>query len=112
MLIQTHGLGLLWPADVCTSTARAAADVCTGTLRGAPYAPGDTANNIAALSLLATVSALRTFGRSGPHARAVMQRESGAGVNRLAVFVAADTLEHAQTLLKSAVYLAGFWFVF
>ncbi|KAK9815422.1 hypothetical protein WJX72_003407 [[Myrmecia] bisecta] len=61
----------------------------------------DTLYNNVALGLLSTVSALRTFGEH----RVVFFRESSAGLNKLAYFLALDTFDHSGTLMRSAVYL-------
>eukprot|EP01026_Neomeris_dumetosa_P039570 TRINITY_DN3251_c0_g1_i12.p1 TRINITY_DN3251_c0_g1~~TRINITY_DN3251_c0_g1_i12.p1 ORF type:complete len:386 (-),score=26.64 TRINITY_DN3251_c0_g1_i12:816-1973(-) len=70
--------------------------------KGFIYKFGETMTyTIVALALLTTVSSLRTFGND----RLVFFRESGSGLNKIAFFIAMDTLDHVNTILRSVCYL-------
>lgn len=59
-----------------------------------------------AAALLIMIASLRTFSSD----KLQFWRESSSGVNRLAFFLAKDTVDHFNTLLKPAVYLSMFYF--
>lgn len=61
---------------------------------------------IIAMSLLCMISALRTFSLD----RLQYWRESAAGMNRLAYFIAKDSVDHFNTVIKPLVYLSLFYF--
>nr|XP_011459358.1 PREDICTED: ABC transporter G family member 28-like isoform X2 [Fragaria vesca subsp. vesca] len=61
---------------------------------------------VIAVSLLAMIAALRTFGLDKLH----YWRESSAGMSSLAYFLAKDTVDHFNTLIKPLVYLSMFYF--
>ncbi|KAH7441774.1 hypothetical protein KP509_03G054000 [Ceratopteris richardii] len=61
---------------------------------------------IIALSLLCMVSALRTFSND----KLQYWRESASGINRVAFFLAKDTVDHFNTLLKPVVFMSMFYF--
>ncbi|CAO2816451.1 unnamed protein product [Amaranthus hypochondriacus] len=61
---------------------------------------------IIAMSLLCQVAALRTFSLD----KLQYLRESASGISSLAHFLAKDTVDHFNTLIKPAVYLSMFYF--
>ncbi|WMV25437.1 hypothetical protein MTR67_018822 [Solanum verrucosum] len=68
-------------------------------------APGYT-HTIIAVSLLCKIAALRTFGLD----KLQYWRESASGISSIAHFVAKDTIDHFNTVIKPAVYLSMFYF--
>ncbi|KAK4354165.1 hypothetical protein RND71_026359 [Anisodus tanguticus] len=68
-------------------------------------APGYT-HTIIAVSLLCKIAALRTFALD----KLQYWRESASGVSSIAHFVAKDTIDHFNTVIKPAVYLSMFYF--
>jgi hypothetical protein len=52
------------------------------------------------------IAALRTFSLD----RLQYWRESAAGMNRLAYFIAKDSVDHFNTVIKPLVYLSMFYF--
>lgn len=68
-------------------------------------APGYT-YSIIAVSLLCKVSALRTFSLD----KLQYWRERASGISSLAHFLAKDTIDHFNTVIKPAVYLSMFYF--
>ncbi|CAM6102781.1 unnamed protein product [Calypogeia fissa] len=58
------------------------------------------------LALLVMIASLRTFTMD----KLQFWRESSSGVNRLAYFLAKDTVDHFNTILKPVVYLCTFYF--
>ncbi|XP_074286785.1 ABC transporter G family member 24-like isoform X2 [Silene latifolia] len=61
---------------------------------------------IIAISLLCQIAALRTFSLD----KLQYLRESASGISSLAHFLAKDTLDHFNTLIKPVVYLSMFYF--
>eukprot|EP00249_Psilotum_nudum_P017200 c26207_g2_i3 orf=1111-3885(+) len=61
---------------------------------------------IIALSLLCMISGLRTFSID----KLQYWRESSSGINRVAYFLAKDTVDHFNTIVKPMVYLSMFYF--
>ncbi|KAH7856036.1 hypothetical protein Vadar_031911 [Vaccinium darrowii] len=61
---------------------------------------------IIAVSLLCTISALRTFALD----KLQYWRESASGISSLAHFLSKDTIDHLNTVIKPAVYLSMFYF--
>ncbi|KAH9327589.1 hypothetical protein KI387_007767, partial [Taxus chinensis] len=61
---------------------------------------------IIAMSLLCMIAALRTFSLDKLH----YWRESAAGMNRIAYFIAKDSIDHFNTVIKPLVYLSMFYF--
>lgn len=61
---------------------------------------------IIALSLLCMISALRTFSND----KLQYWRESASGINRVAYFLAKDTVDHFNTVIKPVVFLSMFYF--
>ncbi|KAH7444208.1 hypothetical protein KP509_02G069600 [Ceratopteris richardii] len=61
---------------------------------------------IIALSLLCMVSALRTFSID----KLQYWRESASGINRVAYFLAKDTVDHFNTVIKPVVFMSMFYF--
>ncbi|KAH7840599.1 hypothetical protein Vadar_019054 [Vaccinium darrowii] len=61
---------------------------------------------IIAVSLLCTISALRTFSLD----KLQYWRESASGISSLAHFLSKDTIDHLNTVIKPAVYLSMFYF--
>ncbi|KAL9227133.1 hypothetical protein vseg_002865 [Gypsophila vaccaria] len=61
---------------------------------------------IIAISLLCQIAALRTFSLDKLH----YLRESASGISSLAHFLAKDTVDHFNTLIKPVVYLSMFYF--
>ena len=58
-------------------------------------------------ALLCKVAALRTFSLDKLH----YQRESGSGLSSLAYFLAKDTIDQFNIVIKPAVYLSMFYFL-
>ncbi|KAG9136382.1 hypothetical protein Leryth_020179, partial [Lithospermum erythrorhizon] len=61
---------------------------------------------VIAISLLSKIGALRSFSTDKLH----YWRESASGMNSLAYFLAKDTIDHVNTIVKPAVYLSMFYF--
>ncbi|KAH9617762.1 hypothetical protein KSS87_010598 [Heliosperma pusillum] len=61
---------------------------------------------IIAVSLLCQIAALRTFSLD----KLQYLRESASGISSLAYFLAKDTMDHFNTLIKPLVYLSMFYF--
>lgn len=68
-------------------------------------APGYT-HTIIAVSLLCKIAALRTFALD----KLQYWRESASGISSIAHFVAKDTIDQFNTVIKPAVYLSMFYF--
>ncbi|KAK4403895.1 ABC transporter G family member 28 [Sesamum angolense] len=68
-------------------------------------APGYT-YTVIATSLLCKIAALRTFSLD----KLQYRRERASGISSLAHFVAKDTIDHFNTLIKPLVYLSMFYF--
>lgn len=62
---------------------------------------------IIAVSLLCKIAALRSFSLDKLH----YWRESSSGMSSLAYFLAKDTIDHFNTLVKPMVYLSMFYFL-
>ncbi|MCL7031156.1 hypothetical protein MKW94_018049 [Papaver nudicaule] len=67
--------------------------------------PGYT-YTVIAVSLLCKIAALRSFSPD----RLIYWRESSSGMSSLAYFLAKDTVDHFNTLVKPVVYLSMFYF--
>ncbi|BBN06086.1 protein MpABCG24 [Marchantia polymorpha subsp. ruderalis] len=61
---------------------------------------------IIAVSLLVMIASLRTFSTD----KLNFWRESASGINRLSFFLAKDTVDHFNTVIKPVVYLSMFYF--
>lgn len=57
-------------------------------------------------ALLCKIAALRTFALDKLH----YWRESASGISSLAYFLAKDTIDHFNTIIKPLVYLSMFYF--
>ncbi|KAK6926740.1 ABC transporter-like, ATP-binding domain, partial [Dillenia turbinata] len=76
------------------------AGICLGTLAKV------TDESFGALALLSMIAALRSFSQD----RLQYWRESASGMSSLAYFLAKDTVDHFNTLIKPLVYLSMFYF--
>ncbi|KAJ4845800.1 ABC transporter G member 28 [Turnera subulata] len=65
------------------------------------------AHTIIAVSLLCKIAALRSFSLD----KLQYWRESSSGMSSLAYFLAKDTIDHFNTVIKPAVYLSMFYFL-
>lgn len=63
-------------------------------------------HTIIAVSLLCKIAALRTFSQE----KLQYWRESSSGMSSLAYFLAKDTVDHFNTVIKPVVYLSMFYF--
>lgn len=63
-------------------------------------------NNFLLSALLCKISALRSFSLDKLH----YWRESASGMSSLAYFLAKDTVDHFNTIIKPLVYLSMFYF--
>lgn len=61
---------------------------------------------VAISALLCKIAALRSFSLDRLH----YWRESASGMSSLAYFLAKDTIDHFNTLIKPVVYLSMFYF--
>ncbi|KZV39914.1 ABC transporter G family member 28 [Dorcoceras hygrometricum] len=85
------------------------AGICLGTLaKVSDETFGSTGYlyTVIAVSLLCKISALRSFSLDKLH----YWRESASGMSSLAYFLAKDTIDHFNTVVKPAVYLSMFYF--
>ncbi|XP_040994897.1 ABC transporter G family member 28 [Juglans microcarpa x Juglans regia] len=89
---------ILLLAGICLGTLAKVSDKTFGTL-GYTY-------TVIAVSLLCKIAALRTFALDKLHYR----RESSSGISSLAYFLAKDTIDHLNTIIKPLVYLSMFYF--
>eukprot|EP01018_Ginkgo_biloba_P021263 Gb_15142 [translate_table: standard] len=64
-------------------------------------------HTIIAMSLLCMIAALRTFAQD----KLQYWRESASGMNRVAYFLAKDSIDHFNTAIKPLVYLSMFYFL-
>ncbi|EFJ20608.1 hypothetical protein SELMODRAFT_443919 [Selaginella moellendorffii] len=96
LLVQDYII--LFLAGICVGLLADAKDQALGA-NGYPY-------SIIALSLLCMISALRTFSAD----KLQFWRESASGINRVAFFLAKDTVDHFNTVVKPFVYLSMFYF--
>ncbi|XP_051119857.1 ABC transporter G family member 24-like isoform X2 [Andrographis paniculata] len=96
--IQSIDYLILMLAGVCLGLISKSSDESFG-------APGYT-YTIIATSLLCKIAALRTFALD----KLQYRRERASGISSLAHFVAKDTIDHFNTLIKPLVYLSMFFF--
>ncbi|XP_022841612.1 putative white-brown complex homolog protein 30 isoform X1 [Olea europaea var. sylvestris] len=85
------------------------AGACLGTLsqvKGDTFGYHGYMYTIIAVSLLCKISALRSFSLDKLHYR----RENDSGTSSLAYFMAKDTVDHFNTLIKPLVFLSMFFF--
>ncbi|KAG8376572.1 hypothetical protein BUALT_Bualt09G0077400 [Buddleja alternifolia] len=84
------------------------AGACLGTLsktKGDTFGYYGYMYTVIAVSLLCKISALRSFSLDKLHYR----RESESGMSSLAYFLAKDTVDHFNTLIKPVVFLSMFY---
>ncbi|XP_057954659.1 ABC transporter G family member 28-like isoform X4 [Malania oleifera] len=96
--IQAVDYLILLLAGVCLGTLAKVSDETFGAL-GYTY-------TVIAVSLLCKIAALRSFSTDKLH----YWRESGSGMSSLAYFLAKDTIDHFNTIIKPVVYLSMFYF--
>ncbi|KAF8080024.1 hypothetical protein N665_0980s0008 [Sinapis alba] len=96
--LQATDYLILLLAGACLGSLTKASDESFG-------APGYI-NSIIAVSLLCKIAALRSFSLDKLH----YWRESAAGMSSLASFLAKDTIDCFNTLVKPLVYLSMFYF--
>ncbi|KAL2525867.1 ABC transporter G family member 24 [Abeliophyllum distichum] len=96
--IQAIDYLILLLAGACLGSIAKASDESFG-------APGYT-YTIIATSLMCKIAALRTFSLD----KLQYRRERASGISTLAHFVAKDTIDHFNTLIKPLVYLSMFFF--
>ncbi|KAL0862580.1 hypothetical protein Bca101_041698 [Brassica carinata] len=96
--LQALDLLILLVAGACLGTLAKVNDETIGSL-GYTY-------TIIAVSLLCKISALRSFSVD----KIQYWRESAAGISSLAHFMAKDTMDHLNTIIKPLVYLSMFYF--
>ncbi|CAI9105018.1 OLC1v1003846C1 [Oldenlandia corymbosa var. corymbosa] len=85
------------------------AGICLGTLAkvsDATFGATGYLYTVIAVSLLCKITALRSFSLDKLH----YWRESASGMSSLAYFLAKDTIDHFNTIVKPAVYLSMFYF--
>jgi len=85
------------------------AGACLGTLsqvKGDTFGYHGYMYTIIAVSLLCKISALRSFSLDKLHFR----RENDSGTSSLAYFMAKDTVDHFNTVIKPLVFLSMFFF--
>ncbi|KAK9684002.1 hypothetical protein RND81_10G179800 [Saponaria officinalis] len=70
------------------------------------FGAGGYSYTIIAISLLCQIAALRTFSLD----KLQYLRESASGISSLAHFLAKDTMDHFNTVIKPLVYLSMFYF--
>ncbi|KAL9226951.1 hypothetical protein vseg_002704 [Gypsophila vaccaria] len=70
------------------------------------FGAGGYSYTIIAISLLCQIAALRTFSLDKLH----YMRETASGISSLAHFLAKDTMDHFNTVIKPLVYLSMFYF--
>ncbi|GFZ12813.1 ABC transporter family protein [Actinidia rufa] len=96
--IQAVDFLILLLAGICLGTLAKVSDETFGSL-GYTY-------TVIAVSLLSGIAALRTFSLDKLH----YWRESASGMSSLAYFLAKDTIDHFNTIIKPVVYLSMFYF--
>lgn len=96
--IQLVDYLILLLAGACLGTVAKVNDETFGAL-GYTY-------TVIAVSLLCKIGALRTFSLDKLH----YWRESASGMSSLAYFLAKDTVDHFNTIIKPLVYLSMFYF--
>lgn len=89
---------ILLLAGICLGTLAKVSDETFGAL-GYTY-------TVIAVSLLCKIAALRSFSLDKLH----YWRESASGMSSLAYFLAKDTIDHFNTIIKPLVYLSMFYF--
>ncbi|CAE6251756.1 unnamed protein product [Arabidopsis arenosa] len=89
---------ILLLAGICLGTLAKVSDETFGAM-GYTY-------TVIAVSLLCKITALRSFSLDKLH----YWRESRAGMSSLAYFLAKDTVDHFNTIVKPLVYLSMFYF--
>ncbi|XP_028052534.1 ABC transporter G family member 28 [Camellia sinensis] len=89
---------ILLLAGICLGTLAKVSDETFGAL-GYTY-------TVIAISLLSGIAALRSFALDKLH----YWRESASGMSSLAYFLAKDTIDHFNTIIKPVVYLSMFYF--
>ncbi|XP_022152877.1 ABC transporter G family member 28 isoform X2 [Momordica charantia] len=89
---------ILLLAGICLGTLAKVSDETFGSL-GYTY-------TVIAVSLLCKIAALRSFALDKLH----YWRESASGMSSLAYFLAKDTIDHFNTIIKPVVYLSMFYF--
>ncbi|KAF2283327.1 hypothetical protein GH714_002296 [Hevea brasiliensis] len=89
---------ILLLAGICLGTLAKVSDETFGVL-GYTY-------TVIAVSLLCKITALRSFSLDKLH----YWRESASGMSGLAYFLAKDTVDHFNTIVKPLVYLSMFYF--
>ncbi|KAJ0021707.1 hypothetical protein Pint_32115 [Pistacia integerrima] len=85
------------------------AGICLGTLAKVSdetFGATGYTYTVIAVSLLCKIAALRSFSLDKLH----YWRESASGMSSLAYFLAKDTVDHFNTLIKPLVYLSMFYF--
>ncbi|XP_071908261.1 ABC transporter G family member 28 [Coffea arabica] len=85
------------------------AGACLGTLskvKGDTFGYRGYMYTVIAVSLLGKIAALRSFSLD----KLQYWRESGSGMSTLACFLAKDTIDHFNTLIKPLVFLSMFFF--
>ncbi|PKI64403.1 ABC transporter G family member 28-like [Punica granatum] len=96
--IQAVDYLILLLAGVCLGTLAKVSDETFGAL-GYTY-------TVIAVSLLCKIAALRSFSLD----KLQHWRESASGMSSLAYFLAKDTIDHFNTIIKPLVYLSMFYF--
>ncbi|MCD9646332.1 ABC transporter G member 28 [Datura stramonium] len=96
--IQSVDFLILLLAGICLGTLAKVSDESFGA-QGYLY-------TVIAVSLLGKITALRSFALD----KVYYWRESASGMRSLAYFMAKDTLDHFNTIVKPAVYLSMFYF--
>ncbi|MCD7446695.1 ABC transporter G member 28 [Datura stramonium] len=96
--IQAVDFLILLLAGLCLGTLAEVSDESFG-LMGYVY-------TVIAVPLLTKIAALRSFSLDKLH----YWRESASGMSGLAYFMAKDTVDHVNTIIKPAVYLSMFYF--
>ncbi|CAH9094531.1 unnamed protein product [Cuscuta europaea] len=97
-MVQAVDYLILLLAGICLGTLAKVSDESFGTM-GYLY-------TVIAVSLLTKIAALRSFSLDKLH----YWRESASGMSSLAFFMAKDTVDHLNTIVKPAVYLSMFYF--
>ncbi|KAM3232006.1 ABC transporter G family member 28-like [Capsicum annuum] len=96
--IQSVDYLILLLAGICLGTLAKVSDETFGA-QGYLY-------TVIAVSLLGKITALRSFSLD----KIYYWRESASGMSSMAYFMAKDTLDHFNTIVKPAVYLSMFYF--
>ncbi|XP_019175557.1 PREDICTED: ABC transporter G family member 28-like [Ipomoea nil] len=96
--IQAVDYLILLLAGICLGTLAKVSDETFGSM-GYLY-------TVIAVSLLSKIAALRSFAPD----KIYYWRESASGISSLAYFLAKDTIDHFNTIVKPAVYLSMFYF--